>query len=142
MAYNNYFPVSYAPAQYYPNFAQMQPQQPTQQQQPAQPSSNLIWVQGEAGMKAYLVAPNTTVTLWDSEKAVIYLKSADASGMPSVKILDYTIRAETASTAPTSGVQQNNTYITKADYEALNGEIKSLRADIDELKKREVKDGE
>ena len=92
MAYNSYFPMSYAPAQYYPNYAQMQPQQPVQAQQPAQQTtqmnSSIIWVQGEAGAKAYLVAPNTTVQLWDSERQSVYLKSADASGMPTIKILD------------------------------------------------------
>lgn len=58
-------------------------QQPQQIQQP-QPQTNngLIWVQGEAGAKSYLVAPNTTIMLMDSEASKFYLKSADASGMP------------------------------------------------------------
>ena len=58
-------------------------QQPQQIQQP-QPQTNngLIWVQGEAGAKSYLVAPNATVMLMDSEGERFYLKSADASGMP------------------------------------------------------------
>lgn len=88
MAYNSYYPG------YYPNYPQMNTnptQMPVQQtQQPQQ--SGIIWVQGEAGAKSYMVAPNTTVQLWDSESQTIYLKSADASGMPSMRILDYTIR--------------------------------------------------
>ena len=58
-------------------------QQPQQIQQP-QPQTNngLIWVQGEAGAKSYLVAPNTTIMLMDSEQNRFFLKSADASGMP------------------------------------------------------------
>ena len=48
---------------------------------PYQPTG-IIWVSGEAGAKAYLVAPNNTVQLWDSESQTIYLKSADACGMP------------------------------------------------------------
>ena len=47
-----------------------------------QPTNSLIWVQGEAGAKSYLVAPNATVMLMDSEGDRFYLKSADASGMP------------------------------------------------------------
>lgn len=98
MAYNNYFPTGY---QYvYPQQQFQQPVQPVPTMQPSvqQPSQSntgfngIIWVQGEAGAKSYLVAPNTTVQLWDSESQVIYLKSADASGMPSIKILDYTVR--------------------------------------------------
>lgn len=83
MAYN-YFPTTYQQPVYYPS--QPAPQQP----QPT--ASSLTWVQGEAGAKSYLVAPNSTVTLWDSEQSVIYIKSADASGMPSIKTLDYKIR--------------------------------------------------
>ena len=95
MAYGNMYPVGY---NYY---SQQQPQmqmQPQIQPQPQQQNSNIIWVSGEAGAKAYLVAPNSTVQLWDSENRTIYLKSADASGMPSMKILDYTIRGEAAPT--------------------------------------------
>lgn len=104
MAYNNYFPVGYQPATYQqpiyaPYGAQNAPNTGdysrgltnTQQAQNVVPTG-IIWVQGEAGAKSYLVAPNTTVQLWDSESQTIYLKSADASGMPSIKTLDYTIR--------------------------------------------------
>ena len=94
MPYNNYFPAGYQPM-YYPQYGYNQPQQnqPVQpvQQQP-QMNSNLIWVQGEAGAKSYQVAPNTAVQLWDSENQTIYLKSADANGISSIKTLDYTIR--------------------------------------------------
>lgn len=83
--FNNGYPVMY-PQMYYP-----------QQYQQA-PTNDIKWVQGEAGAKSYLVAPNTTVQLWDSESQTIYLKSADASGMPSMKILDYTVRGTTQNT--------------------------------------------
>lgn len=59
-----------------------QPQQIQQPQPQAQTNNGLIWVQGEAGAKSYLVAPNTTIMLMDSEASKFYLKSADASGMP------------------------------------------------------------
>lgn len=62
-------------------------------QQPYQPpisQNNMIWVSGEQEMRSYQVGPNATVPLWDSENPVIYLKSADMMGKPSVKVLDYT----------------------------------------------------
>lgn len=71
------------------------PQQPVQavpQPQQADPGG-IIWVQGDAGAKAYMVAPGNTVPLWDSEDQVIYLKSVDMSGMPSMRVLDYTERS-------------------------------------------------
>ena len=95
MAYNNGFPVSY-PQYYMPQYQPQVPQVPQIQSQPVQQqpqmNSNLIWVQGEAGAKSYQVAPNSAVQLWDSENQTIYLKSADANGIPSIKTLDYTIR--------------------------------------------------
>ena len=81
---------------YYPqppmmdNLAQMRAQQQPMQQQ----SPGMIWVQGEAAGKSYLVAPGNTVPLWDSERQTIYLKSVDASGIPAMRILDYTERTQ------------------------------------------------
>lgn len=119
MAYNNSYP-SYP--QIYPQYPQYQNplSQPQQNQQQA---SSLIWVQGEAGAKAYMVAPNTTVQLWDSESQVIYLKSADASGMPSIKILDYSIRD--ANKTPSQGTQppQNVDYATHEELANLEKKI-------------------
>ena len=95
MAYNNGFPVNYQ--QYYPQYQQQTNNNP------------MIWVQGETGAKSYLLAPNTTIPLWDSESQTIYLKSSDASGMPSMKILDYTIREQ-------NNIQNNVVEQTKIDY--------------------------
>lgn len=114
MAYNNGFPMNYA--QMYPQLAQ--PQMPQNQ-----PNNSLIWVQGEAGAKSYLVAPNNTVPLWDSEAQVIYLKSADASGMPSMKVLDYSIR-ENANLPHRDIInKKEEEYVTKEELEAFRAEI-------------------
>jgi hypothetical protein len=132
-AYNNGFPASYQPMYYQPQYQQVQPY--VQAQQPAQQNNGIIWVQGEAGAKSYLVAPNTTVQLWDSESQCIYLKSADASGMPSMKILDYTIRDMTpangpvaASPAPTINAQD---YALRTDLDTLAAQITALKAEIE-----------
>lgn len=127
MAFNNGFPIGYQPAQiYYPSQQVQQPQQ----------NNGIIWVQGEAGAKSYLVAPNTTVQLWDSESQVIYLKSADASGMPSIKVLDYTIR-DSAPKHPTPVGPQID-YATKEDVGALQGELNRLRDEMTTLMNKEV----
>lgn len=114
MAYNNGFPMNYPQMYYQPQY-----QTPTIQQ-PQQPTNNgIIWVQGEAGAKSYLVAPNNTVQLWDSEEQVIYLKSADASGMPSMKVLDYTIRNANPSSVVPTAVQAEDRYVTKEELKAF-----------------------
>lgn len=123
-SYNNYFPTGY---QYYqPQY--QQPIQPTMQSPTVSNNGNngIIWVQGEAGAKSYLVAPNTTVQLWDSESQTIYLKSADATGMPSIKTLDYTIR-ESQNTIPhiaQSSMPDLSKYVT---WDELEEKLNSLK---------------
>lgn len=145
MAFNNGFPVTYTPQYYVPQYAAMQqpvmqqsaPVQPMQPQQAQANNNNLIWVQGEAGAKSYLVAPNTTVQLWDSESQSIYLKSADASGMPSMKILDYTIRDSAPVNAPVMAQQMQpvNTmdYATRAEIDAITAQLNTLRDEINSM---------
>lgn len=144
MAYGNGFPVTYQPV--YPQYVP-QPQ-PQVQQQPAQQAQNnsLIWVSGEAGAKAYLVAPNTTVQLWDSESQTIYLKSADASGMPTMKTLDYTIReqAQQAQNMPTLMHDEVPEYVTKSELTAFEEKIQKQldKITIKRRDKREAEDDE
>lgn len=134
-----YQPVQYQPVQY----QMQQAQQQTQQTQPVQ--NSIIWVSGEAGAKSYLVAPNNSVVLFDSEAQSIYIKSADASGMPSMKVLDYTIR-DTAPQRPVNAainpsVVPTVEYADKAEQDALRaeitaykGEMEALRADLESFR--------
>lgn len=122
MAYN-YFPTTYQQPVYYPS--QPAPQPPQQ----AQPQTSLTWVQGEAGAKSYLVAPNSTVTLWDSEAQTIYIKSADATGMPSIRTLDYTIRGNAVEAKETTN------YVTRDDFDAVKKEIDEIKKSLGKEKK-------
>ena len=121
MAFNGGYPATYQ-QMYYP------------QQYQTQQNSGMIWVSGEAGAKAYLVAPNTTVQLWDSEAQVVYLKSADASGMPSMKVLDYTIRQTPSNghvASPAAGAANTADYATHAEIDALAARIDALKQQMD-----------
>lgn len=119
MAYNGF----YSPYGQIYNQPSYQPATPQNQA-----NTGLIWIQGEAAAKSYLVAPNTTVVLFDSESQTVYLKSADAAGMPSMRILDYTIRDQKAP----NGVfdKQVESYATKDEINALRAEIEEIQARI------------
>lgn len=80
---------------------------------PQQQNTGIIWVQGEEAAKAYLVAPNSTVTLWDAEKQKIYIKSADASGMPSMRVISWQEDEK-----PNLG-ENNKNYVTKDELEKI-----------------------
>ena len=128
MAYANNFPMSYG--QYY---QQYQYQMPTQMSAPQQ-NTGITWVQGEAGAKSFFVAPNTTVQLWDSERQTIYLKSADASGMPSIKTLDYTIRPEASTSSVQSVSMTDPINVSRSDLEALQSQIDQIKGELMEVK--------
>ena len=83
--------------------------------------NNITWVQGEAGAKAFLVAPNNTIALWDSEAQVIYIKETDMAGRPTMQILDYTIRNK-----------------PKDEMEVLRDEIAELKKKIKEMSNESV----
>ena len=139
MAYNSYFPAGYQPL-YYPQQTQMQ-SQPQAQPQP-QMNNGIIWVQGEAAAKSYPIAPNSSVPLWDSEANVIYIKSADMSGMPSIKILDYTMR----DVAPRNAeISPQSEFATKDDISVLEKEISFLKSKFERMsggeKRKEKNDG-
>jgi hypothetical protein len=109
MAYN-FYPTGYQPNIY-----------PQPNAQPQQTQSSMIWIQGEAAAKSYLVAPNSTVTLWDSESPTIYIKSTDAAGIPSMRIFDYKER--------TAKPKEE----TRTDYASLS-DFEKLKSDVEEMK--------
>ena len=89
-----------APYQMPPQPAMMQPQ-PQPQQMP-QAVSALTFVLGEAEASAYPVAPGNTVSLWDKNESTVYIKYMDASGVPSMRILDYVERSAAPRRRPRS----------------------------------------
>ena len=95
-------------------------------QQPQQ-SAPIIWVQGEEGAKAYMVAAGNSVLLMDSESSVFYIKSTDASGMPQpLRIFDYTERGKQAVEKVES---KNDKFVTREEFDALRARFDALTAD-------------
>lgn len=139
--YNPNFPQTYNP--YGQSWNSSMNQQPlySQPQQQQRQNNGITWVQGENAAKSYLVAPNETAQLWDSEAQTIYLKSADASGMPSMRILDYTFRdmsgQQNYSTATmpkvVDGQAKEVEYATKSDLDALTAQINNLTMAINNM---------
>lgn len=121
--YSGYLPQGYQPV--------VQPQQIQQMQ--GQNTSGIIWVSGaqEAGM--YPVSPNNAVALWEQSGKVIYLKSADATGKPTMRVYDLVERTDSSAAAPES-MDGKSDYATKDDVAALAGAVKSILGDIETMK--------
>lgn len=125
MAYSG-FPATYQ--QYYPQYSQMSPT-PMSGTSPQQ-NNGMIWIQGIESAKAFQVAPNGTVVLFDTDEQVIYIKSADMQGRPSMRILDYTIRSDAPKTAQNALAGNNVDIPTRDDIKALQGQIDALKQQI------------
>ena len=147
-----YRPTYYEPAQQNPmgQFNQQFQQPvapPTTQPIAQQGNSGLIWVQGEAGAKSYIVSPGNTVMLMDSEGERFYLKSADASGMPMpLRIFEYKERTEAphqASSAPVTAQNVNfDNFVTREEFEQRMASMASQCQCNNKAKKMEdVTDG-
>lgn len=159
--YNTYTPLyqpysNYQPP-YQPQYQQPQMiQQPVQQQMPQQVqpapqmqsgAASIIWIGSEKEAAMYPVAPNNAVTLWNQNEPVVYLKQADASGKPTLKVFDLVERPE-AQPEPAKSAQGTaaDTYATKQELAAvavavkdLDGFIASIREEIRGLKEKPAK---
>lgn len=136
---NNQFAPQYQ-QQAQPIQTMQQPQMQVPYQTAPQPTNDMIWVQGEAGAKAYLVAPNNTVILWDSESSTIYVKSADVNGVPSMRTLDFTERtAQAHQRAQERTCECGSKFVPLDDFKALQSDVESLRGKVEALQSRKVK---
>ena len=99
--------------------------QPNMQQVPQQQSPSIVWVQNEMEAANYLVAPNSAITLWDSNSPVVYLKQADASGKPSMKIYDLVERSQRPVQPPQAPAVE---YAPLSRLEALEARLNELAA--------------
>lgn len=106
MAFGNFgYPASYQP-QYF--------------QQPVQSQNSILWVQGEAGAKAYPVAPGNSVVLMDSEAEYFYIKSTDVSGVPMpLRKFTYKEMTNTAIEQPQTEPVDISQFITRQEFDEL-----------------------
>lgn len=154
MAYQPYYAPYYRPMNYYnpsipqdnqnmqngQQFQQIPMQTPIQQtpMQPTQMSvtNDMIWVLSEVEAQSYPVAPNNSVILWDKNNDVIYIKSANMQGVPSMRILDYVER--TADNAPKTAqnhdCQCGKEFVKVEAFERLQRDFETIRNELDELK--------
>lgn len=144
MAYpqNTYFPFynpMYNPAQMQQPIPQMQQMaQPMPQMQPIQPNpqpapaNDMIWVLGEVEATSYPVAPGNTVTLWDKNDPTIYIKSVNAQGVPSMRILDFSERAQGGQNkAAPHECHCAGRYAPIDEFNALREKFTDLRGEFD-----------
>lgn len=143
-----YRPTYYDQMQPNPNMNQFNQQYPQTMAQPMQnapmpmqnqPTNDFLWVLNENEATSYPVAPNNTVTLWDKNLPTIYIKSVNAQGVPSMRVLDFTERIANAPKTPSTGpFDSPNNFVTIDSFNALKCDVEALRGKLDELNAKPV----
>ena len=109
------------------NLAQLRQQQmqaiPPMPQNPL-PQSGVQWVSGEQAARSWMVAPNAAVALWDSTAPTVYLKQADASGKPTLKVYDL---VERLASAPDTQKAPAAEYVTRKEFDALAALVSEMK---------------
>lgn len=144
-----YIPYGYQPGYYgqpmpdqLAQLRQNSYQQPMMGQaaQQTQGTPSIIWVQGEEGAKAYMVAAGNSVLLMDSENSAFYIKSTDASGMPlPLRVFNYKERTTAAKTPPQTAQQPGVEFVTRAEFNALAARCAALEKQEPAKPETEVK---
>ena len=75
------------------------------------PSNNLIRVTGIDGAKAYQMGPNSTMALFDGAEDLMYIKSTDGAGFPTIRTFKF-------EEVPPTGMSAATEYMTRAEVEA------------------------
>ena len=113
-----YYPT-FQPYPYQDQLNQLRTANPLQGfQMPRPDPSGINWVQGEAGAKSWIVAPGSTALLMDSENPRFYLKSADMTGVPSMRTFKYTEVGQESQEAP-----QAQKYVTMDEFNEFRNEV-------------------
>ena len=84
-----------------------------QQEQP----QNLIRVNGLEGAKAYQMSANSIVSLFDANDDIMYIKSTDGAGFPSIRTFSFTEVKE-----QNKPIQQVD-YISREEFEEFKKEL-------------------
>lgn len=141
-----YYAPFYRPTYYEPvqqnqmgqfNQQYQQPMSQPMQQAPmqTQPTNDFLWVLNENEATSYPVAPNNTVTLWDKNLPTIYIKSVNAQGVPSMRILDFTERLANATKTPSApSFNSHDNFVTIDSFNALEAKFSALESKVDEMR--------
>ena len=93
------------------------PQMNNQQSFPQEQTQNLIRVNGIEGAKTYQMSANSTVALFDSNEDIMYIKTTDGAGFPSIRTFNF---EEITQNEKSSGSQD---YISRQEFEEFKKEL-------------------
>lgn len=85
---------------------------------PQMPARQLLRVSGINGAKAFQMNPNEVVALFDEGDDILYVKSTDSAGFPTIRRFRFAEEAETPAPAPPPAE-----YVTRKEFDELKGMV-------------------
>ncbi len=83
-----------------------------------QQTTTLTRVTGLEGARAYQMSPNSTVALFDNNDDLMYIKTTDGAGFPTIRTFSFNEVSQTNTQVPA-----NTDYVTRAEFEKLKEEL-------------------
>lgn len=113
--------MAYNPNMYLPQYGAYT--HPTWYTPPStQPINGLVSVTGIEGAKAYQLPPNSAMPLFDGNQDILYLKTTDSAGYPTIKTFSFKAMEEPKH-APQ---EQGGEYVQRSEFDALVEQVTSL----------------
>lgn len=101
-------------------------------------NNGVIWVNGLEGAKGYIVQPNSTVVLMDSEQNCFYLKSANEVGIPSIRIFEFKEKTQTTSAQGEVNLDEKlKNYVPRAEFDEIKNTLTNITNMINSIQEKE-----
>ena len=118
---------------YYPNMMNAQQtyqafQNPYAMNMTPQTPTTLTRVTGIDGAKAYQMTPNSTVALFDSNEDIMYIKTTDGAGFPTIRTFAFN------EVVANNSVPENVDYVTRDEFNKLKEELLNGKQSISRSK--------
>lgn len=125
-SFNNYIPYNSYTANMYQQTQQFaSPQQQT--------DTNITFVNGIEGAKAFQMRPNQSVILMDSDNSKFYVKSTDNLGVAKISSYSFTEDEISQAKVQSQANTADSVAISKEEYSAILNKISELEVKTNEL---------
>ena len=112
--------------------------QPNWKPPPSRQNNGVIWVNGIEGAKGYIIQPNSTVVLMDSEQNCFYLKTTNEAGVPSIRIFEFKEKTQTALTQNEINFDEKlKNYVPRAEFDEIKNTLTNITNMINSIQEKE-----
>lgn len=115
-----------------------QQMQPNWMPPPPRQNNGVIWVNGIEGAKGYIIQPNSTVVLMDSEQNCFYLKTTNEAGVPSIRIFEFKEKTQTTPTQNEINFDEKlKNYVPRAEFDEIKNTLTNITNMINSIQEKE-----